>query len=68
MSMFKNGDEFEIKAALHYQDHPIASYAGNYIYLNSGTRTVVDVSIEEVNNTSHKLGASILGLMVSSIN
>jgi hypothetical protein len=48
MSMFKNVDDYEIQAALHYKDHPMAVFLTNQLYLNVGTRTIVEVSIEEV--------------------
>jgi len=46
--MFKNVDDYEIQAALHYKDHPMAVFLTNQLYLNVGTRTIVEVSIEEV--------------------
>ncbi len=54
MTMFVDNEDYEIKASLHYKDHPMVASTENYIYLNGGTRTIVDVSIEEVINTLKK--------------
>ncbi len=63
MSMFKDDDDYEIRAALHYKDHPMAASTENYIYLNGGTRTIVDVSIEEVINTCPNLWTALLNFV-----
>jgi hypothetical protein len=54
MSMFVENDDYEIKASLQYKDHPMVASTENYIYLNGSTRTIVDVSIEEVINTKKR--------------
>ncbi len=52
--MFVENDDYEIKASLQYKDHPMVASTENYIYLNGSTRTIVDVSIEEVINTKKR--------------
>jgi hypothetical protein len=31
-------DDYDFKASLHYQDHPIAASVNDHIYINTGTR------------------------------
>jgi hypothetical protein len=33
MSMFKDDDDYEIRASLHYKDHPMVASTENYIYV-----------------------------------
>ena len=46
--MFANLDDFDLKVALHYDDHPISAINDDLFTLNVGTVTLVRVSIEEV--------------------
>jgi len=61
--MFKDDDDYEIRATLHYKDHPMVASTENYIYLNGGTRTIVDVSIEEVINMWPNLWSALLNFV-----
>ena len=45
--MFAFIDDYDIKASLHYEDHPVAAN-DEYLSLSVGTVTLVRVSIEEV--------------------
>ena len=46
-SMFAFTDDYDIKASLHYEDHPVAAN-DDFLSLSVGTVTLVRVSIEEV--------------------
>ena len=47
-SLLYNIDDYDIRASLTYDDHPVFSAEDDYLNLDVGTRTRVKLSIEEV--------------------
>ena len=56
--MFPDNQDFNdhgIIASVSYQDHPMASVMYNHFQLDTGTKTTMNIEIEEVQKFSAKI-------------